>query len=81
MKKNNDLGFLIQAVLGVSALIFYIISIFEKSFMVAFQIILSLTLFSIAYNNHKIYKRKYFTTFYITLGVALLIGVVISIIK
>ena len=81
MKKNNDLAFLIQALLGVSALIFYIISIFEKSFIVAFQIMLSFTSFSIAYNNHKVYKRKYFTTFYITLGLALLIGGVINIIK
>ena len=81
MKKNNDLGFLIQALLCVSAVIFYIISIFEKSFLNASQILFSLALFAIAYNNHKIYKRKYFTILYIAFGLILFLGAVINIIK
>ena len=80
MKKTNDLNFLVQVLLSVVAIIFYIISIFEKTFFNVAELFLALTLFTMAYNNHKIYKRKYFTIAYLIFGFLLLIGAITGII-
>ena len=76
--KKNDISLMTQLVLCICAVIFFIISIFEKPFFEIAEIIVALTLFVMAYNNTKIYKRKYFTIVYLVFGLFLLISTIIG---
>lgn len=80
MKKNN-IGLITQLILCIASVIFFIISMFEKSFFELAEIMISLTLFAMAYNNAKTYKRKYFTVIYVIFGLFLLISTIIGIIN
>ncbi len=76
MKKN--IGLVAQFVLCIICVILFIVSMFEKYFFVFAEIAVSLTLFVMAYNNVKTYKRKYFTVVYIIFGLFLLISTLIG---
>ncbi|MFV0250319.1 MAG: hypothetical protein ACK5HP_04750 [Bacilli bacterium] len=78
-KKNkgrelNNLGIFVQYILVVILVIMSIITMYIPFLKIVTEIILSLVLFSMAYNNYIFYKRKGFTIMYII--VALLIIVV-----
>ena len=70
---NKEVGLLVQAVLVEVLIIFAIISILVKEFLNPFYIILSLIMFTMAYNNKKIFKRKYMTQICRILGIFIFI--------
>lgn len=72
MKKNN-IALIIQFTLCVSLVITLIMSLFIKELNLLTKIITILLLADMAYNNHAIYKRKYFTVVYLI--AAILVGI------
>lgn len=62
---TKNIGMTIQTILMVVVVVLGITTIFNKSFNTAFMIVMGVTLLVLAYNNHKIYKRKLFTILYI----------------
>lgn len=70
--KNKSLGLVIQFVLSFCTVIFFFISLFESSFLVVAKALIGLTLFSMAYNNATLYKRKYFTIVYIVFAIVVI---------
>lgn len=72
MKKNN-IALIIQFTLCVLLVITLIMSLFIKELNLLTKIITILLLVDMAYNNHVIYKRKYFTVIYLI--AAILVGI------
>ena len=77
----NKTGMWVQFILVLLMLVFVIMSLFDSNYMKIVTIITGLTLLVMAYNNHKIYKRKKFTLIYSTIGVIVLIMGIINLIK
>lgn len=74
MKKNN-IALIIQFTLCVLLVIVLIMSLFIKELNLLTKIITILLLVDMAYNNHVIYKRKYFTVIYLI--AAILVGILV----
>ena len=74
MKKNN-IALIIQFTLCVLLVIVLIMSLFIKELNLLTKIITVLLLVDMAYNNHVIYKRKYFTVVYLI--AAILVGILV----
>lgn len=71
---NNDkVGILVEVVLIEILIIFSIITLFSDLFMPTLYVIISMILFTMAYNNIKIFKKKYMTPVYIIVGLFVLI--------
>ena len=66
--KSDQVGILVQVVLTELVLIFGIISLISSAFVPTFYIIISMVMFTMAYNNKKVYKKKYMTSIYIIVG-------------
>ena len=66
--KSDQVGLLVQVVLTELVLIFGIIIILSDAFLPAFYAIISMTMFTMAYNNAKFYKRRYMTSVYTIIG-------------
>ena len=64
----DEVGLLVQVVLIELLIIFAVINIITSVFMPAFYAILAMLMFTMAYNNNKIYKRKNMTSIYIIVG-------------
>ena len=79
-KRINNIGMFIQLVLGVAIIIMMIISIFTNVLYTPLQILIIPELCIMAYNNQKIYKRKYMTFIYLALALYILVSLIISII-
>ena len=75
---NKEVGLLTQAVLTEIVIIFAIISMLSKEFMPAFYATMTMLLFNLAYNNKKIYKRKYMTSVYTIVGIFVLITTIVE---
>ena len=60
---------LAQAVCVVGILTISILAIFEHSFTVPIEVLVGITLFLMAYNNYKLFKRKGMTVIYVTFGI------------
>ena len=75
---NKEVGLLTQAVLTELVIIFSVISMLSKEFMPAFYAIMTMLLFNLAYNNNKIYKRKYMTSVYVIVGLFVLITTIVE---
>ena len=79
MKKQiNNIGILIQMILGVIIVLVMIISIFTGLFYTELQILIVPELLVMAYNNQKIYKRKYMSIIYIVLALYILISLIVG---
>ena len=65
---SKEVGLLVQVVLIELLLIFAIINLITDVFMPAFYAILSMILFTMAYNNVKFYKKRYMTSIYVITG-------------
>ena len=65
----DEVGLLVQIVLIELLLIFAVINMITNVFMPAFYAILAMLMFTMAYNNKKIYKRKHMTIVYIIVGI------------
>lgn len=61
----NEIGLFIQAVLMTCVIALLIMTVFENTFAITLEFVLSLALFTMAYNNAKTFKRKMFTIPYI----------------
>ena len=55
---SNEVGLLVQVVLIELLLIFAVINLITDIFMPAFYAILTMIMFTMAYNNKRIYKKK-----------------------
>ena len=76
--KNDEVGILVQVVLTELLIIFAIIDLMSDKFMPAFYAIIVMLMFTMAYNNNRIYKRKYMTPIYIVVGIFVLITTIIE---
>ena len=70
---SNEVGLLVQVVLMEMMFIFGIINLISNVFMPVFYAIIVMIMFTMAYNNKKIYKRKYMTEVYSIAGAFVLI--------
>ena len=66
--RSDEVGLLVQLVLTELVIIFGVINIISDAFMPAFYAILSMIMFTMAYNNVKIFKKKYMTSIYVIVG-------------
>lgn len=70
----QQITMLLQIVLGIYVVSFGIASIFERDLFIISEILIGLLMFVIAYNNQKIYKRKYMTYVYFGLGIVIIVS-------
>lgn len=75
---SDEVGLLVQVVLTELLIIFAIISMISNAFMPAFYAIIAMTMFSMAYNNNKIYKKKYMTSVYVIVGLFVAITTIVE---
>lgn len=75
--KKNKVGIIVEGILLLCLLSVFILFLFRNEFKNLLYVVLSLTLFSMAYNNHKIYKTKPMTISYIVVGILCLLYCVI----
>ena len=73
---------LLQTVLTIGIIIFIIISYFKKGiYSSILSILITLDLFTLSYNNHKIYKRQNFTAIYLIMGILMVFITIYSFIN
>ncbi len=77
-KRVDNIGMFIQLVLGVAIIIMMLISIFTDVLYTPLQILIVPELCIMAYNNQKIYKRKYMTFIYLAIALYILVSLIIS---
>ena len=65
---SKEVGLLVQVILTELMLIFGIINLISDAFMPAFYAVISMIMFTMAYNNVKFYKKKYMTSIYVIVG-------------
>ena len=75
---SDEVGLLVQAVLTELLIIFSIITIMSKEFIPAFYSIIAMTMFTMAYNNKRIYKKKYMTSVYVIVGLFVTITTIVE---
>jgi len=75
---SKEVGLLVQVVLTELVIIFGIINLISDAFMPAFYAILSMILFTMAYNNVKFYKKRYMTSVYIIIGLFVAITTIVE---
>ena len=76
--KSDQVGLLVQTIFTELVLIFGIITIISEAFLPAFYAIISMTLFTMAYNNKHFFKKKYMTSVYIITGLFVLITTIVE---
>ncbi len=77
-KRVDNIGMFIQVVLGFAIIIMMIISIFTNVLYTPIQILIVPELCIMAYNNQKIYKKKYMTYIYLALALYILVTLIIG---
>ena len=75
---SKEVGLLVQAILTEFIAIFAIISLLIKEFLPEFYLIIAMTMFTMAYNNIKFYKKKYMTPLYIVLGAFVVVTTILE---
>jgi len=70
----HQITMLLQIALAIFLITFGVASFYCKELYLICQIIIGLLMFVIAYNNHRIYKRKYMTAIYLGLGIVVIIS-------
>lgn len=68
----TQITMLLQITLGIFTITFAIASMFENELFMICEILVGLLMFVIAYNNQKVYKRKYMTAVYAGLGIIII---------
>ena len=67
---------LAQAVCVIGVLAISVLAIFENSFTIPVEVLVGITLLIMAYNNYKMYNRKFMTAIYIIFGIiSLVVGI------
>lgn len=75
---SKEVGLLVQVVLTELVLIFGIIIIISEAFLPAFYAVISMVMFTMAYNNIKFYKKRYMTSIYIIIGLFVAITTIVE---
>ena len=75
---SKEVGLLVQVVLTELVIIFGIINLISDAFMPAFYAILSMVMFTMAYNNIKFYKKRYMTSIYVIIGLFVAITTIVE---
>ena len=75
---SKEVGLLVQAVLIEILIIFGIINLISDVFMPAFYAIMTMIMFTMAYNNKKFYKKKYMTSVYVIVGLFVAITTIVE---
>lgn len=75
---NDNFEILVQVVLTEMTIIFAILGLIEKMTMPIFYFVISLLLLCMAYNNKKIYKRKYMTGVYFYIAIFVFISTILE---
>lgn len=70
----HQITMLLQVTLAIFLVTFAVASFYCKELYIICQSIIGLLMFVIAYNNYKIYKRKYMTFVYLGLGIVIIIS-------
>ena len=68
----TSITMLLQAVLGIYVVSFGIASLYHVELFQICELLIGLLMFIIAYNNYKIYKRRYMTAVYFGLGIIII---------
>jgi len=76
--RSDEVSLLVQAVLTELAIIFGVIVVMSDAFMPAFYAILSMTMFTMAYNNVKFFKKRYMTSVYVIVGLFVAITTIVE---
>jgi hypothetical protein len=67
---------LAQAVCVIGILAISVLAIFENSFTVPIEVLVGITLFIMAFNNYKLFKRKGMTMVYVVFGlISFVVGI------
>ena len=78
MKKEiDDSLYLVQVILLIALIMFFIMSIFVKETKIIYQILLSLILILIAYNNRKT-NKKIITILYLITSLCVIFNIVLG---
>ena len=77
----NEIGLFIQAVLMACVIALLIMTVFEETFAIVLEFVLAASLFTMAYNNIKTFKRKLFTIPYVIGGIVCMIYAIDGMIK
>ena len=78
MKKElDDSLYLVQVILLIALIMFFIMSIFVKETKIIYQILLSLILILIAYNNRKT-NKKLITILYLITSLCVIFNIVLG---
>ena len=78
MKKElDDSLYLVQVILLIALLMFFIMSIFVRETKIIYQILLSLILILIAYNNRKT-NKKIITILYLITSLCVIFNIVLG---
>ena len=75
---SKEVGLLVQVVLIEQLIIFAIMNLITDVLMPAFYAILVMLMFTMAYNNKKIFKKKNMTFIYIALGIFIIISTLVE---
>jgi len=75
---SKEVGLLVQVVLIELLIIFSVINLITDVFMPAFYAILAMIMFTMSYNNKRIYKRKYMTSVYLIVGIFVTISTIVE---
>lgn len=68
----EQITMLLQIALAIFLVSFGVASLFVAELFIICQVLIGLLMFIIAYNNQKIYKRKYMTPIYLGLGIIII---------
>lgn len=77
LKETYQITLLFQIALIVFIISFGILSIFNKDLFIICEVLISVMMFVLAFNNQKVYKRKYMTYVYMLFGILLLVSLFI----
>lgn len=77
LKESYQITLLFQIALIIFIISFGILSIFNKELFIVCEVLMSVMMFVLAFNNQKVYKRKYMTYVYILFGILLLVSLFI----
>lgn len=77
---HDSIVIFLQVILTLAVMVVGIISIFKKgSFFLAFEIITSLLMFLMAYNNYKIYRKEKLTIIYVITGLLIVGSLIVGV--
>lgn len=76
----HHLGLFVQIVLLMMSVLLLIMRMFIPELELVVEAVFALLLFTIAYNNHVVYKRNYLTIIYVLAGVLLIGASILSVV-